>query len=423
MRNIFWATLGKVIHVFGALIVAIFVARYLGPEQYGLMNYIISYVSLFTIIATFGLDNIEIRELSKYPEQKEKILGTAFRIRISLAFIALLVISITLHLFEADKFTSAMILVYSSTLLVNTVYVIRNYFTSIILNKYVVKSEILKTMVGLLIKVFLLYIQASLVWFIIATAFDAFIVTGGYIIAYKKKVGKISSWTFHYPLSKHLLVESFPLMLSGTAVIIYQKIDQVMIKNMIDSTSVGLFSAAAKISDVILFVPSIITQTITPLLVRLKKENTIRYEQKKQQFINIVVWLSIFLALIVSISSGHLISISFGSEYMASAAVLQIMAWKTVGMAMSSSSGQIIIIEGIQRFAVIRNIIGSIICISLNLALIPVFGIIGSAWTSIATVFISGYIANYLIKPYRNIFISQTKALISLFSLNDVLKH
>ena len=335
------------------------------------MNYIISYVALFTIVATFGLDNIEIRELSKYPERKDKILGTSFRVRMMLAFIALLLIIITLILFEADKFTSLMILVYSSTLLVNTFSIIRNYFTSIIFNEYVVKSEIFRTLIGALLKILLLYIQVSLTWFIIATAFDAILVAGGYIFAYNKKVGKIRSWTFDYFLSRYLLVESFPLMLSGTAVIIYQRIDQVMIKNMIDSTSVGLFSAAAKISEVILFIPAIVTQTVTPLLVRLRQDNTERYEEKKQQFFNFVIWISILLSLFVSIFSYPFIKYSFGMEYIASVSVLQIMAWKTVGMALSSSSGQIIVLEGKQKYAMIRNIIGSLVCISLNLILIP----------------------------------------------------
>lgn len=82
--NLFWAMTGKIVNMAGALLVGILVARYLGPSQYGLMNYVISYVTLFTIISNFGLDNIEIRELSRTPERKEYILGTCFRIRMFL---------------------------------------------------------------------------------------------------------------------------------------------------------------------------------------------------------------------------------------------------------------------------------------------------------------------------------------------------
>ena len=64
---------GKIVNTAGTLLVGILVARYLGPEQYGLMNYVISYVSIFSVLSTFGLDNIEIRELSRKPENKNII--------------------------------------------------------------------------------------------------------------------------------------------------------------------------------------------------------------------------------------------------------------------------------------------------------------------------------------------------------------
>ena len=63
LANVFWAMLGKIVNMVGQLFVGILVARYLGPEKYGIMNYVISYVTLFTIISGFGLTNIEIREL------------------------------------------------------------------------------------------------------------------------------------------------------------------------------------------------------------------------------------------------------------------------------------------------------------------------------------------------------------------------
>ena len=66
-RNLYWAVLGKVVTLLGGLFVGILVARYLGPEQYGLMSYVVSYVAVFQVFACFGMDNIEIREESKYP--------------------------------------------------------------------------------------------------------------------------------------------------------------------------------------------------------------------------------------------------------------------------------------------------------------------------------------------------------------------
>lgn len=409
--NIFWAMAGKIVNMAGALLVGILVARYLGPSQYGLMNYVISYVALFTIISNFGLDNIEIRELSKTPERKEYILGTCFRLRIIFSTLAFILVLITLIISKADTYTAIMILLYSITLYTGSFNIVRNYFTSIVKNEYVVKSEIGRTVLGACIKIILLWFKAPLEYFILATMFDTILVATGYCLSYQKIIGKISEWKYDKNIVSFYIKESFPLVLSGAAVIIYQRIDQVMIGNMIDNESVGYFATAGKFLDLILFLPMVLTQTITPLLVKYKEYNKIEYEVKKQQFVSIVVWTSIILSLIVSLFSYWLIHFTYGDEYLLAVPILQIMSFKTVGMALSSSSGQIIIMERIHKWAFIRNIIGCLICITLNFLLIPKYGVIGSAWVTIITVAFTGCLANIFIPPYYGVMKIQLHAI------------
>ena len=414
LTNVAWATMGKVVNMAGALFVGILVARYLGPEQYGLMNYVISFVMLFTVVSSFGLDNIEIRELAKKPEERHAILGTCFGLRWAFSLLAFLLIVVTLIVRQTDAFTTTMILVYSSTLFLQNFNVIRNYFFSIVKNEYVVKTEVFRTLIGAAIKIFLLMMKAPLALFIIATAFDALLIASGYSIAYRRIVGKISQWHFDRQRVAFLVKESFPLVLSGAAVIIYQRIDQVMIGDMIDSESVGYFATAGKFLDIILFVPMVLTQTIAPLLVSqrevMPKEE---FMKKKIQFVGMVVWCSILLSLLFSLCSRLFILMTFGMEYMAAVPVLKIMSWKTVGMALSFSAGQIIIMEGIQKYAVIRNLMGCVACVGLNLIALPRYGIIGSAWVTIITTSITGFFGNLLIPAYHGIFKLQVTALLN----------
>lgn len=405
LSNVFWATLGKVVNMFGQLFVGILVARYLGPEQYGIMNYIISYVTLFTIISSFGLTNIEVRELSRVPEDRDSILGTCIRIRFAFATLGYILIILSLIIFNTDTFTSLMILIYGLVLYTGCFELIRNYFTSIIKNEYVVKSEIARTIIGASIKIILLLIKAPLEYFIVATMFDTLLVASGYILSYNKLVGKISNWKYDPKRVAFFIKESFPLLLSGAAVVIYQRIDQVMIGNMIDKESVGYFATASRFLEIILFLPQVLSQTVTPLIVKIKNESTDEeYIYKSKQFVSIVVWISVIMSLIVSFSSYYLIILTYGDKYLPAVAVLQVLAFKTVGMALSSSGGQLIIIEKKQKWAVIRNLFGCIVCISLNLFFIPRYGIIGSAYVTILTVLVSGFLANVLIPPYWHIF-------------------
>ena len=434
IRNLFWAVTGKVVTLLGSLLVGIFVARYLGPEQYGLMNYVVSYVALFQVFASFGLDNIEIREESKCKGLGEKgrvpgaeanaILGTAFGLKLIFAAVTMVLVILTAWLFEADTFTKWMITLYSLSMIMQTFGVIRNYFTSIVWNEYIVKTEISRTVIGALIKVVLLLLKADLVWFIAATLFDTVLIAGGYLLSYRRQISSPRLWTFDTSTAKYLIKESFPLLLSGAAVIIYQRIDQVMIGNMIDKASVGQFSVASKFVELLIFIPTILSQTIAPVLVQIRQSNEAEYERKAQQFISVTIWLCIVMAVLIALLSKWLIIYTFGVQYMAAVPVLQIMAFKVLGMALSQTAGQMIIIEKQQKYAFIRNLIGCVVCIVLNLLFIPRYGIVGSAIVTIITTLFVGWIANLLIPPYWRYFRFQSKAILfgwqELFRINSI---
>ena len=401
--NVIWSLGGKTVNMASALFVGILVARYLGPENYGIMNYVISYVAIFTVFATFGLDNIEIRELSRQNDKKDTILGTCFGLRILFAVLAYLGIVCSLIVYKTDRFTSMMILTYGLTLFTGTGNILRNYFTSIVQNKYIVKSEIFRTFVGASIKILLLLMKAPLEYFIYAQIFDTALVASGYYISYKSIVGSVRQWKFDKTIVWFILKESFPLVLSGAAVIIYQRIDHVMIGNMLNKAEVGYFATAGKFVDLIIFLPTVLVQTVTPMLIREKESHPETYEARKRTFVSIVTWTSVIISLTFSILAYWLITYTYGEKYSPAIPVLQIMAFKAVGMALSASGGQIIIMERIQKWAFIRNIMGCVLCVALNYLLIPKYGIIGSASVTIVTVIFTGCFANVFIPRYRKV--------------------
>lgn len=427
VRNVFWAVVGKVVTLLSTLFVGILIARYLGPEQYGLMNYIISIVGLFTVFSTFGTTDIIIRELSKKNVPKEVILGTSFLMRIALAVIMIIGICMYLYFSNESAETSILILIYALTSIFSCFDVIRHYFTSIIQNEYVVKSEIMRTMLGAGIKIILLLLEAPLWTFIAALTFDFALLAFGYIFTYRKKVANISDWKFNKTFATLLLKTSFPLLLSSAAVVVYQRIDQVMISKMIDNTSLGYFSTAFSFISIGMFVPTIVIQTVSPILVKYRKEDLHRYEVESQKIINIVTWGTIVLSSLTSIFSYYIIRYTYGVEYLAAVPVMQILAFKAVGLALSMIGGQLIIIENIHQIAFVRNIIACFVCIVCNYILIPRWGIIGSAWATIITVMFTGGIANVFIPRYHHILKKQCIALFlgwrDLFRIKQIIKR
>lgn len=408
--NVIWATLGKVARILTEFIVGIFVARYLGPEQFGLMNYVISYVAIFNIIAEFGLSNIEIRELAKRPKERNVLLGSSFIVRGILSIVTYILILFSVWFSDADSETSTLILIYGSTVFFTVFELIRNYFTSIVKNKYIVITGIIRNIIGALVKVFLLLVDAPLVFFICALVFDGLIIVCGYITSYKHEIGKFT-WVYNFRVAVSLLKEAFPLLLSGAAVVVYQRIDQVMIKEMLDNSAVGYFSVATKFADFLLFIPLIMAQTISPMLVVIKENNHEDYRQKAQCYVDAVTWISILLSLFTSIFSFYLIRYTFGFEYISAVPVLQILSFKAILSALQNSSGQLIIVDGKQRLAVLRNILGLVMCVVGNYVLIPRFGIVGSAWATLITLSFTGVFGNLIIRPFRVYFFMQLRSI------------
>lgn len=425
-KNIGWALLGKVATLLGSFIVGIFVARYLGPEQYGLMSYVIAYVSIFQTLALFGMDNIEIREEAKNKEERDAIIGTAFVLKLIFAVVTMLLIFITIIIYVGDSFTRTMIMLYSLTIVCSCFFVARNYFTAIVWNEYVVKTEIVRTVIGVIIKVLLLVFHAKLVWFIVAVTFDYVLLALGYCLSYSKKIDRISLWHFDKKWAKVLLRQSFPLMLSLTAVVLMQRIDQIMIERMIGNESVGQYSVAFKFVEVMIFVPTIIAQTIAPMLVKIRNENKDDYVGKSQIFMDLTVWFCVIMAVVVCIIACPLVRFTFGEQYLHAVPVLQIMAFKVIGDALSQVSGQMIIIEGIHKYVVIREILGCICCVVMNFILIPSHGIIGSAVASVCSIVVSGFLSQAIIPAYHYIFVRELKSIVfgwrNLLKLNTLLR-
>lgn len=395
----------------GSFVVGIIVARYLGKEQYGLMNYVISFVMVFQVLSYFGLDNIQIREEAKNQKERDRIIGTTFTLRVILAVVLYTLLVLFVFITEGNAFTRSLILLYGFVMMLDTFIVIRNHFTSIVWNEYVAKTEISRTVIGASIKVMLMLVGAPLVWFIVSLIIDAALLASGYILSYSKKIDSLRKWNCDWQLAKYLLFQSFPLFLSGAAIIIYNRIDQVMIAKMIDNEHLGIYSVAVRFTELLTFVPTIIAQTISPILVEIRNTNVERYESMSRIFMNVTVSVCVLLALLTCLISFPAVYVTFGQVYIGAASVLAIMSFKVIGDALSQTSGQLIIIEHRQVFAPIRNIIGCLTCVGLNLLLIPSYGIHGAAYASIITIFISGTLADLFIPAYQKIFRKQLFAL------------
>ena len=160
---------------------------------------------------------------------------------------------------------------------------------------------------------------------------------------------------------------------------IYMRIDQVMIRNMMSDEAVGYYSAAVRICEAWYFIPVTLCISIFPAIVNSKNISVEIYNNRMQKLYDLLTWLAIGIAIPVTIFSAQIIQLLFGNEYSQASPVLTIYIWAGVSVFLNVASSQYLINENLTKLSFVRTFIGMVLNVVLNFILIPVYGIIGSA--------------------------------------------
>jgi len=256
-----------------SLFLSIYVARYLGPTQFGLLSYAQSFVGLFALIATLGLDEIVIRDLVNEPNKRDLLLGTTFILKFIGAFLLLGILIIAVQFTSNDAFTNMLIFIIASGVLFQSFNVIDFYFRSQVLSKYVVFAKIIRTIFYLVFTLWLVFSNAALQWFAILATISGLIFSVALVFSYSSQKLSLFKWEFKKNVAYNLLKESWPLMLSLAVVSLYINIDKVMIQEMLGSKATGEYTVASKLSEAWYFLPTIVVGSLFPAIINAKKTN------------------------------------------------------------------------------------------------------------------------------------------------------
>ena len=427
--NTGWLFTEKVLRMAVGLFVGVWVARYLGPAQYGLFNYVQAFVGLFSAFATLGLDGIVVRELIKDESKKDVLLGTAFWLKIMGAIVMLIMIALAVQFTSNDHYTNILVFIIAGSTIFQAFNVIDFYFQAKVLGKFIAMANSITLLLSSIVKVALILYKAPLIAFVWVVAFDNLILALGYIYFYIKvsrhhnqQPTTIRHPLFHFTFNKKLAIsllkDSWPLILSGLAVMIYMRIDQVMLQEMIGSEAVGQYSAAVRISEAWYFIPMVISNSLFPAIVNAKKQSEELYYARLQRLYDLMVWISIAIALPMTFLSDWVINLLYGSAYSQAGSVLMIHIWAGVFVSLGVASGKWLLIENLQIFSTINTTIGAITNVILNYFLIKKLGSAGAAWATLISYFISAYFCLLLWKRTKVNFIKLTKSLFFIRILN-----
>lgn len=400
VKNASWLIGGRVIQMILSLFVGILTARYLGPDNYGLINYGGAYVAFFTALSTLGLNAVIIKDFVDHPEEQGEAIGSALLMRlVSSILSAILTVSIVLVIDKDEPITIAVVALCSLGSIFHIFETFNYWFQSMYQSKITSLATLSAYIVTSAYRVVLLATEKSVYWFAFSTSVDYIVIAIFLRIAYRKYAGP--KLAFSFPKSKALLSLSYHYILSTIMVAVYGQTDKLMLKQMVNKNEVGFYATAAAICTMWTFILQAIIDSIYPSILKLKKTDQAAYERKNRQLYAIVFYVSCFVSVAFLVLGDLIVKILYGEAYLPAIPVLKVVTWYTAFSYLGVARNAWIVSEGKQKY--LKYIYGcaAIMNVIINALLIPTMGAVGAALASLITNLFTSILLPLCIKELR----------------------
>ena len=422
LKNIFgnsmWQIGEKIITMIFSVFVTSIVARYLGTEDYGFVNYIISIVMLFTTFSTLGMEKITIKDIIEREESEERILGTSFYIRLIGGIVLIFISQITIYILDEKNMLAQLLgLIMGLCMIFRAYEVIEYYLQSQMKLKTISIIRFCSTFFVAILRILVVIFDWGIVGFTATYLFDAIIVAVLLKIWYKKR--KKLKFKFSLEYAKRILSKCWYVAISGLMVTLYMRIDQVMLGSMLDNkTENGIYSAAVRIAEIWYFVPTAIISAFQPAIVMKKKHSEEQYEKTMQRLYDIVAIVGIVFGILITLFGDIAVQILYGDEYKGATSILKISVWAGLFATLGTARSVWLVNENLQKYSLIYTSVGCVTNIVLNYFLIPKIGARGAAIATLIAQFVTNVLA---LVPFKKTRKSSTMILKSIF-LNQAVK-
>lgn len=413
INNIGWLFFDKILHMGVGLLVVAWVARYLGPDQFGLFNYALAFAALFASFASLGLNNIVVREIVFQKTDVDEILGSAFVLKLFAGFAAFIItVTVIFFIKPNDRLCVWLVAIIAAGTIFKALDVIDLWFQSQVMSKYTVFAKNLAFLTVTFVKIALIVFEAPLIAFAWAFLAEIFIGAMGLIFVYRMNGHHILAWKSSFASAKNLLNDSWPLIFSGIVIMIYMRVDQVMIGQMTGVQEVGFYSAAVRLAEAWYFIPMAIAASVFPGIVAAKAISEELFYQRLQKLYNVMVFLAYAVAIPVTFIAEDVIVILFGSEYKSAGPMLTGLIWTCLFTNLGVARSSFLTTMNWTRVHFLTVFTGCIINIIMNYFLIPLYGGMGAVIASLVSYWFAAHGACFFYKPLHKTGWMLTRALI-----------
>ena len=397
-HNISWIVGCRIVQAVISLVISMLTARYLGPGNYGLINYAASVVALVTPLMQLGINNVLVHELVEHEKEEGKIVGTALTMTFASSLLCVLgVISFSMIANRGERDIILVCALYSLLLIAQSIEITQYWFQAHYLAKYTAVTTLVAFGLVSVYRVILLVSGMSVYWFAVSQAIDYFLIAITLLVIYRKLGGQRLSFSFK--TAKGLFRVSRHYIISGMMVTIFAQTDKIMLKLMIGNEETGFYSTAVACATITGFVFVAIIDSVRPLIFESRKKSKADFEKYLVRLYSAIIFLSLAQSVFMTLLAGPIIKILYGSAYLNSVNLLRIVVWFTTFSYMGSVRNIWILAEGKQKYLWMVNLMGALLNVILNAITIPYWGAMGAATASLVTQFFTNVITGIIIRP------------------------
>lgn len=400
VNNASWLIGCKLVQQVLGLIISMMSARYLGPSNYGLINYASSIIAFVTPFTMMGLSNVLVQELLEDEKDEGRILGTSLLSCTVTALLGILTTLAFVMVFNAGQ-TETMIVVglYSIILLTQAWEILQYWFQAKLLSKYYAVVSLISYTIVSAYKVYLLATGKSVYWFAVSYALDYLIIAVLLLICYRRLGG--SRLSFSFAKLKDMFSRSRYYIISSLMVTFCVQTDKIMLSAMIDDATTGYYSAASVCAGLTSFVFTAITDSFRPVVLQNKQINQQSFEGSVKKLYSIMIYLSLAQCLGITVLAQPIIALTYGAEYVPAVPILRICSWYTAFSCLGVVRNIWILAEKKQKYLWIINLTGAVANVVLNYLMIPSMGGEGAALASLLTQMTMNVVMGFVLKPIR----------------------
>ncbi len=392
--------------------VGAWVARYLGPEGFGILGAALSIVGFVGVLPHLGMNRILVRELVDHPESEGELLGTAGVLTLFSGLISFVLTIGIVFLFPMSREMAW------ATLLISTWYfgapalVVRTWFEGNLQGNRDAVAGILGLVIGAGMRIYMIATKQPVWIFAAAIGTEVFLSSVMRCLFFYFAGGRISKWKFNRSRASELLREAAPHMIGLIALMVYHRIDTLMVKVMVGDATAGIYAAGARLAEGLYFIPAVMASALMPSLLRARKTNPEVYQRRLDSYFKLNAALGYGMAIAGTLLAPLLVGLLFGPQYAATVGVLTIYVWAAVPYFVGTVRQETFVAEGLIKLNLVMTLIGAVVNVSLNLYMIPRWAENGAAIATLISYTVAGLLAAFLFRRSRRIASMAIRALI-----------